>query len=1022
MKKIKFLLLLCISFLTAIALHGKNISVLNNDDKESSPLMMFGEKEKPPRASEIDPRQKAAGRLSKMPRETSFSKNEREISDAEIRETEAAGADGNEELSFSDEQLDEVLKKAIQVKEYWIDIHVSTTTSPTTVQQLIDQLEREEALWESEQERLILFAEQMQTIGKLEAVIEACNSTLNTLRDQELQLLPRSYRSDNLISDEKQPDKALAMSIGSLSSKSAIASYFHDQSHFAELEQQAKSIRAYAQKRGEYAQREHQDARNFFRQHLLLQAEDYYQDAISSAKKAAAAWEQYERVYLELIQISGQKLRRWGQSLKLTWQERAKAWEKERSRIFELLEREQKIKEIQQSINEVVARKKELLDLQNSADQEARNEIGSVCRLIAGKSEILKTHYENAIKAYSNGEIEQAQVSEGKAAKIKSTIDSLNAHLIPLQDSMEFWKKNYPTEESRYLETREELQSDGKKKVNRIYKKHFIGPLLRIERITNAKGDLLEEIKMAAEHLALKLNREEDTRLIIQKLKENFQESEFNIEDVFPQTGLYRLCFSPSVSDESLTKRLDLFDRVRSFIQDHNLAVSCYPDFFSTVSSSNEVEGALKKKVTNPEEPKEPWALHSIFGINPPPHLFNTENLAIEIPPSPIILAIIDSGILATHQAFSKEAIFWPDENGDINDFSPYGYNATAVISAMKGYPEDTDGHGTHIAGIIAGLPHQVSKVEVKINKDTGNEYHSYHIPIACIQGVASIPGMIKFLICKNVEPGVIEDGYFILRSIECIRYAREHGAQVINCSWGRKLNDSEGISQDNVQSLQDALANPCELLIKNDQDQFVSCDPVQNATPIVAVTAAGNLKPNQLPEEGNRDDPANQYYPANFNLDNVISVSFSTKEGTLARKSCYGAQSIHLVAPGSQIISASCNGNDIYRILSGTSMAAPVVSASIALMIMKFGNLYSYEKLVDHLCENANRENLLDLKVRDGRLNLARALEVPQSSFTRLQQEYQQFGRVAGHKEGTSQEMLSPAIAPPPSTAASRK
>ncbi len=237
----------------------------------------------------------------------------------------------------------------------------------------------------------------------------------------------------------------------------------------------------------------------------------------------------------------------------------------------------------------------------------------------------------------------------------------------------------------------------------------------------------------------------------------------------------------------------------------------------------------------------------------------------------------------------------------------------------------------------------------------------------------------------------MIEDGYFILRTIDCIRYARERSTQVINCSWGRMHNDSQNISQKNLEILRNALGNSYKLATKNDQNQWVLCDPERKATPIVTVTAAGNLHENQAHEDGDRDNPANQYYPANFNLDNVIAVAASAKTGSLAALSCYGKKSIHVTAPGVAIISASCSGDNIYRVLRGTSMAVPFVSASVTLMMIKFSTLPlppSCKKLVDHLCEKANKSNIEDLQVQEGRLDLTGALEPPVSPLTRLQLE----------------------------------
>ncbi len=632
----------------------------------------------------------------------------------------STATDENEEFSCSDEELDAVLEKATQARERWKAIHVDATTSPTAVQELVDQLERDEDLWESKQEQLNFLAEQMEAPAKLQLVIRACGETLNILRGQEPQLIPkkrRSYRSDSLSTDEGQLYQDLMMGVASLSLKSSIESCFHDQPRFAELERYAKAQREYAQQRGERAQQKHREARNSFVQRLLTEAEDCYQEAILLAQQTARAWEKSERAHLELMEISGQKLRRWGQLLKTTWQERAEAWEKERSSMFEFLQREQKIREIQQRISETTAEKKKVLDLQLSADQEKGSEIGATYDSIARKLEVVNNHLKKILEAYQKGDHGEVNTIEGKIKILNERIQNEKEHLNRLNTAMKIWKKDYQTEASRYLEIREESLPDGKKKVSSIYKKHFIGPLLRIEKFFDQDERLVEEIKMAAEHLALQLTCGEDTRLFIQKLKENFPEVNFKIEDVFPQTALYRLCFSPSDLDSTPQKLLNLFDQVKNFIQKNHLA-DCYPDLFSTLSSSKEGEDPLKKKVIEQEEVAEPWAFHSRFGINPPADLFDEDHPAVGIPTTPILLTIVDSGILSTHQAFRDQMgnTILHEEEDDVGE-SLYGYNSCAVSQDQKGLPKDLNGHGTHIAGIIAGLPHRVIQVEVKKKK-----------------------------------------------------------------------------------------------------------------------------------------------------------------------------------------------------------------------------------------------------------------------------------------------------------------
>ncbi len=137
--------------------------------------------------------------------------------------------------------------------------------------------------------------------------------------------------------------------------------------------------------------------------------------------------------------------------------------------------------------------------------------------------------------------------------------------------------------------------------------------------------------------------------------------------------------------------------------------------------------------------------------------------------------------------------------------------------------------------------------------------------------------------------------------AIKAIDYATKLGVDVMSNSWG-----GGGRSQ----ALEDAIRRA------NDKG-------------IVFVAAAGNSRSN------NDQTP---HYPSNYDVDNVISVAAHTAQDNLASFSCFGRRTVHVAAPGHNILSTVKSGG--YESYSGTSMATPHVSGAVGLLLASVDGL----------------------------------------------------------------------------------
>ncbi len=283
-----------------------------------------------------------------------------------------------------------------------------------------------------------------------------------------------------------------------------------------------------------------------------------------------------------------------------------------------------------------------------------------------------------------------------------------------------------------------------------------------------------------------------------------------------------------------------------------------------------------------------------------------------------VVVAVLDSGVDYSHpdlanNIWTRPPIIMAYRDDDLTPEGPvddvHGFN----VVEDNGDPMDDNGHGTHCAGIIGA--------------EGGNGI-----------GIAGVNWNVKIMPLKFMDAdgvGTTKD------AIEAINYVIDRkragvNVRIISASWGSTAKS---------RALEDVIRRAGE-------------------EGILFVAAAGNAS---------SDNDQNPHYPSSYNLGNVISVAALNRKDELASFSNYGAKSVHIAAPGAEILSTYLNNG--FEEKSGTSMATPVVAGVAALVIAKNPKI-SVDDLRVLLLKSVDSVQSLKGKVSSsGRINAAKAV-----------------------------------------------
>ncbi|PYU36249.1 MAG: hypothetical protein DMG28_01050 [Acidobacteria bacterium] len=246
------------------------------------------------------------------------------------------------------------------------------------------------------------------------------------------------------------------------------------------------------------------------------------------------------------------------------------------------------------------------------------------------------------------------------------------------------------------------------------------------------------------------------------------------------------------------------------------------------------------------------------------------------------VAAVIDTGIDYRHpdlaaNVWSAPAAFTVTIGGQSITCPAGSHGFNAITNVCD--PLDDNNHGSHVSGTIGAVG----------NNGTG---------VVGVNWTASIMGS-KFLDAagSGTTANAINAIEFAVQAKAAFAATSGANVRVLSNSWG-----GGAFSQALLDEINRA-----------------------NANDMLFVAAAGNSSSN---------NDVIPHFPSSYNAPNVVAVAATDNTDSLAFFSNVGPSSVHLGAPGVDVLSTTIGGN--FAFLSGTSMATPHVSGAAVLVLSK--------------------------------------------------------------------------------------